>query len=130
MHTCIHAYMHTYIHTYKQTNIYIHTCVWVCVNTAITSVEELWDRDGWVLDLLLDMGKELRSVPMIGLLLKKKKSENNVQKIKYMDMGKELRPVPMKYNIGPVLKKKSKNTGNVKRQQNLNLPCRKKKEQT
>ena len=39
-------------------------------------------------------------------IAEKKKSENNVQKIKYMDMGKELRPVPMKYNIGPVLKKK------------------------
>lgn len=37
------------------------------VDAGINSVEELWDRDGWVLDLLLDMGKELRSVPMIGV---------------------------------------------------------------
>jgi len=29
------------------------------VDAGINSVEELWDRDGWVLDLLLDMGKEL-----------------------------------------------------------------------
>jgi len=35
------------------------------VDAGINSIEELWDRDGWVLDLLLDMGKELRSVPMI-----------------------------------------------------------------
>ena len=37
------------------------------VDAGINSIEELWDRDGWVLDLLLDMGKELRSVPMIGV---------------------------------------------------------------
>ena len=35
------------------------------VDAGINAVEELWERDGWVLDLLLDMGKELRSVPMI-----------------------------------------------------------------
>jgi len=35
------------------------------VDVAIASIEELWERDGWVLDLLLNMGQELRSVPMV-----------------------------------------------------------------
>jgi len=35
------------------------------VEVCIASVEELWERDGWCLDVLLDMGKELRGVPML-----------------------------------------------------------------
>jgi nucleolar GTP-binding protein len=35
------------------------------VDILIDAAEELWFRDGWAVDLLLDIGKELRNVPML-----------------------------------------------------------------
>jgi nucleolar GTP-binding protein len=60
-----HARTHTRTHTQAAKNAATRGIADAEVDAAITSIEELWDRDGWVLDLLLDMGKELRSVPMI-----------------------------------------------------------------
>ena len=60
-----HTHAHTRTHTQAAKNAATRGVADAEVDAAITSIEELWDRDGWVLDLLLDMGKELRSVPMI-----------------------------------------------------------------
>ncbi|KAJ1478853.1 hypothetical protein T484DRAFT_1816458 [Baffinella frigidus] len=35
------------------------------IDILIDAAEELWQRDGWAVDMLLDMGKELRNVPML-----------------------------------------------------------------
>jgi len=60
-----HTHAHTRTHTQAAKNAATRGVADAEVDAAITSIEELWDRDGWVLDLLLDMGKELRSVPLI-----------------------------------------------------------------
>ena len=39
------------------------------MNRAMEEVENTWARDGWILSQLLDIGQELKSVPMVDPLL-------------------------------------------------------------